>query len=282
MKKEDLIQKMLSQPLNFTQNDLNNILNSGLEFSDLRDCVRRIYDLNEAQLLEMSNANTGMTGRLNRMSTNLRQKDYYKRCEKQEAGKNYKRIYVEGDSWFQFPVFVSDIIDWLDKRDDYLIFSEAYGGDWITNIVYEGQYIASLTTHSPDFFLISGGGNDLVGNNRMAVMVSKEAGFPKYTPTNPLNNMQISKEEIEHIMLAQSYITKDFYSFMLVLKVQYCLLFNQIYSENCKHKNMISITQGYAYPYPKNSVNFSWNPMQPIVNHFLESGQWLFRPLMIK
>ncbi|MCG9873734.1 MAG: hypothetical protein MH321_02980 [Leptospiraceae bacterium] len=46
---------------------------------------------------------------------------------------------------------------------------------------------------------------------------------------------------------------------------------------------MISITHGYAYVYPKKGSNFSWRyPLQPIVNNFLETGRWLFRPLMIK
>jgi hypothetical protein len=282
MTKFELIDRMLHYPLNFTQVDMQLLVNSGLEFDDLRQCVRKIYDLNEEQLKEISNANSGILGKLNRKSTSARQKEYYRKIEKQKSGKKYIRIYAEGDSWFQFPVFVDDIIDWLRKREDYLIFTEAYGGDWITNIIYEGQYITSLTTHSPEVFLISGGGNDLVGNNRMAVMVDTNANYPKYTSDNPLNDPSLTKEETEMIMLAQPYITKELYAFLWVMKSQYSLLFNRLYAPDSKHREMISITHGYAYPYPKKGSNLSLNPIQPIVNSFLDSGQWLFRPLMIK
>ncbi|MFN8254880.1 MAG: hypothetical protein U0W24_04275 [Bacteroidales bacterium] len=289
-----LIDKMLKSPLEFTSSDFNELIgfyknadgsyNTNGGFKDLRECVRRIYDLNELQLRETSNANNGLLGKLNRRSSHLRQKTYFKKVENQKPGKKYTRIYAEGDSWFLFPTFVKDVIDWLIKEDNYLIFSEAYGGDWITNIIYEGQYIESLSVHSPDVFLISGGGNDLVGNSRMAIMVSNLGNqTPKYNQNNPLPDDALTGEEKELIMLAQKYITKDFYSFILVMKAQYTLLFNQLYWGNSKHKHMISITQGYAYPYPKKGINFSLRyPFQPLVNWFLQTGQWLFRPLMIK
>lgn len=290
----DLHEKMLNDPLKFDQTDFNTLINSYFQdskgefdteqaFADLRECVRRIYDVNEEQLRETSNANEGLLGKLNRRSTEKRRKRYYKKIENQKPGTEYVRIYAEGDSWFQFPVFVKDIIDWLDENDNFLIYSDAYGGDWITNIIYEGQYIEALTVHSPDVFLLSGGGNDLVGHSRMAVMVTNDEkkASVKYTIEKPVTD--VSEEEYDLIMSAQKHITKDFYAYILVMKVQYTLLFKQIYSKESKHKDIISITQGYAYPYPKKGANFSWKyPLQPIINSFLDTGQWLFRPLMIK
>lgn len=294
METSELLEKLLNSPLDFNSNDFNELIecyklgngnyNTELAFSELRNCIRRIYDLNEAQLRETSNANTGTLGKLNRRSTAIRQKDYYKRIENQIPGKNYVRIYAEGDSWFLFPVFVTDIIDWLEKRKDYLIYSDAYGGDWITNIIYEGQYIEALTTHSPDVFLISGGGNDMVGNSRLAVMISgKNNQKVKYRSRGDLTDSDLTEEEKDMILSAQPYITKDFYAFILTMKAQYTLLFKRLYFSTSKHKNMISITQGYAYPYPKRENNFSFKyPMQPLVNKLLDTGQWLFRPLMLK
>lgn len=277
-----LLQTLLNSPLTFTDAQFQQLINSGITFTDLRACIGTIYGLNESQLRETSNANTGVLGFLNRRSTAIRQKRYFEKNANQESGKKYVRIYAEGDSWFQFPVFVKDIIDWLDEREDYLIYSDAYGGDWITNIIYEGQYVEGLKTHDPDVFLISGGGNDLVGNSRMAVMVDKQgSGIPKYTAQNPLPN-GISTEESESIMLAQPYITKQFYAYLWVMKAQYTLLFNDFYAADSPHKHILSITQGYAYPHPKKGANYSLNLLQPIVNSFLKSGQWLFRPLMIK
>jgi hypothetical protein len=85
------------------------------------------------------------------------------------------------------------------------------------------------------------------------------------------------------IVKAQPYITKDFYAFILTMKAQYTLLFKRLYFTTSKHKNMICITQGYAYPYPKKGNNFSLRyPLQPIVNSFLKTGQWLYRPIMLR
>lgn len=287
-----LFDKMLSKPLEFDSNDFETLILSYLSpltnkynvqeaLKDLRECVRQIYDLNEESLRQTSNANTGTIGKLNRRSTRLRQKNYFKRIVNQKPDMQYIRIYAEGDSWFLFPTFVKDIIDWLEKNENYPIYSDAYGGDWITNILYEGQYIEALSIHAPDVFLISGGGNDLVGNNRMAVMVSSSGNQkPKH---NEQTLTHLKEEERKLILMSQKYITKDFYAFIWTMKAQYTLLFKGIYNNTSKFSDMVSITQGYAYPYPKKGNNFSWRyPIQPIVNSFLGTGKWLFRPLMIK
>lgn len=286
-----LLEQMLKNPLGFTATDFTNLIASfksedGIYdvqtgMHDLRECIRRIYNVNEERLRETSNANSGPLGMLNRRSTEKRQKAYFKRVENQKPGKKYIRIYAEGDSWFLFPTFVKDIIDWLEENDHYLIYSNAYGGDWITNIIYEGQYIEGLSVHAPDVFLISGGGNDLVGNSRMATMVSRtDDQQPRHTAQTLAH---LSPEERQLILSAQPHITHNFYAFIWTMKAQYTLLFKGLYENTTKFKHMISITQGYAYPYPKKGNNFSLKyPLQPIVNSFLSSGQWLFRPLMIK
>ncbi len=287
-----LINNMLDKPLEFTSNDFVKLISSyksssGIydvqkAFVDFRECVKRIYDLNEEKLKETSNANKGLLGKLNRRSTKMRQKNYFKRVENQKINKKYIRVYAEGDSWFLFPSFVKDIIDWLNNNDNYLIYSEAYGGDWITNIIYEGQYVETLTTHLPDVFLVSGGGNDLVGNSRMAIMVDKNPNQQSKHTDMTLSHL-INKEEKKLILSAQPYITKDLYAFIWTMKAQYTLLFKGLYENTNKFENMITITQGYAYPYPKKNNNYSWKyPLQPIINSFVNTGQWLFRPLMIR
>lgn len=290
-KNEPLLKKMLKNPLGFSSADFNALIDSyksetntyNVEeaLNDFRECVRRIYDLNEDRLRETSNANIGMLGKLNRRSTKARQKNYFKRVENQKPGTKYIRIYAEGDSWFLFPTFVKDIIDWLKKNENYLIYSDAYGGDWITNILYEGQYIEALTIHAPHVFLISGGGNDLVGNERMAVMVSNTPQDIKHTEQTLAHITDIEHRRL--MLSAQRYITKEFYAFIWTMKAQYTMLFNGLYNNTDKFEHMISITQGYAYPFPKKGNNFSWRyPLQPIVNALIGSGKWLFRPLMIK
>lgn len=288
---KELLRKMLNDPLRFSETDFDALMNSYKgenekyaiqeALADFRECIRHIYDLNEKGLQETSNANTGPLGKLNKRSTAKRKETYFKRVENQKPGEKYVRIYAEGDSWFLFPTFVKDIIDWLEEEKNYLIYSDAYGGDWFTNIMYEGQYVEALSVHSPDVFLISGGGNDLVGNERMALMLSRKEQEKKHT-AQTLQHVA-NEEQRELILLAQPYITKEFYAFIWTMKAQYTMLFNGIYLNTDKFNEMISITHGYAYPFPKKGNNYSLKyPIQPIVNSFIGTGKWLFRPLMIK
>lgn len=282
--KEQLIELLLHKPLEFEGIDgVKKLVNIGITFDEVRDLVRRIYDMSESQLKTASNANAGILGKLNRRSSKRRKKRYNKKVESPVSGKPVYRIYAEGDSWFQFPTFIKDIIDWLNKEDEFLVYSEAYGGDWITNIIYEGQYIPSLSVHAPDFFLISGGGNDLVGDNRLALMVTPTDGYIKYQKIEDIQSPILAESQKEQILLAQPYITKEFYAFLNVMKLQYTLIFDNLYKPNSKHKDIITITQGYDYPFPSPKAHWSLcYPLQPLLNRMLDSGKWLYRPLMIK
>lgn len=132
---DELKELLLKDPLEFEKNDgVKKIMENGLDYSHLRELIQRIYDINENQLIETSNANTGVIGFLNKISTIRRKMKFNNKVKNQKPGKKYYKIYAEGDSWFQFPIFLVDIIDWLNKNKDFLIYSDAYGGDWITNM----------------------------------------------------------------------------------------------------------------------------------------------------
>lgn len=285
-KQQKLIDRLMDDPIIFVrENGIAEMINADFDFTHLRSMVCRIYDLNENQLLEMSNANGGTLGKMNKKDTDHRMNLYKKKVDRQKSGKQYYRIYAEGDSWFQFPRFLKDIIDWLNDNDDFLIASEAYGGDWITNIVYEEQYVQGLSTYPPDFFLISGGGNDLVGNHRLGVMVDKTAKIAskKYSSIDQINSTILSEKEKQMIIKAQDHLNKEFYALLAVFQLQYTVLFNKIYADDCKHKNVVTITQGYDYPIPSPKRRISLRtPLQPVINSFLDTGNWLFTPLMIK
>jgi hypothetical protein len=282
MTKADLINELLHKPLSFSDAMLNDLVKQGLNFEDIRECIRRIYDLSEEQLTETSNANTGMMGKLNRRSTSKRIRLFNNKIKKLKDGDSPKIIYAEGDSWFQFPVFIRDIIDWLTRREGYIVYSDAYGGDWITNIIYESQYVSALSLLRPGYFLISGGGNDLVGNNRLAIMVKKGNHYPKYTDSKPLADPELTDYHKDLIMMAQDHITKEFYAFLWAIKAQYLLLFRQLYAENSTRRDIVTITQGYDYAIP--SFGKSWSlryPLKKLVNIVLDNGCWLMRPLRI-
>ncbi len=293
-RKEKLIDKAIQTPFKFDWKDVEALCAmSDFTFKDVREMIKRIYDINEDILLETSDATTGTIGKKNKKSTDKRINEYNKRIEKGVKYKpNGKIIVAEGDSWFQFPVALRDIIDWLNKRDNYAIYSIAYGGDWITNIIYEASYIGELAIHSPDAFLISGGGNDLVGGNRLAIMVTPDKRNDDDVNRDDANIEaldDISNEIKENIKVSQPYIKDEFYAFVNTLKVMYHKMFKQIMEkrknsedEEREYKNMLILTQGYDYPHPRWSKFRILKPYQSILNWKLESGKWLKRPMSIK
>ena len=69
-------------------------------------------------------------------------------------------IFSEGDSWFQYPLLLTDIIDHLSDDQDKAILSFGEAGDLLSNIAERQEYIDDLDQSKPDIFLLSGAGND--------------------------------------------------------------------------------------------------------------------------
>ena len=80
-------------------------------------------------------------------------------------------LYAEGDSWFQFPFFISELIDNL--AEEYLIYDTSRAGDTLKNMLdaNNAEYLNNLTEliHlrgvNVQGFLFSGAGNDVVGTD---------------------------------------------------------------------------------------------------------------------
>jgi hypothetical protein len=78
-------------------------------------------------------------------------------------------LYAEGDSWFQFPFLIEDLIDNL--GNEYLIFDTSRAGDTLKNMldIDNAEYLDTLTKliHLDELnvcgFLFSGAGNDVIG-----------------------------------------------------------------------------------------------------------------------
>ncbi len=84
-----------------------------------------------------------------------------------ERNPNALRIVSEGDSWFQHPL-VTDTIDHLAAT--YPVYCVAAAGDTLRNITMASagippveEYIAAIRKHKPAVFVLSGGGNDILG-----------------------------------------------------------------------------------------------------------------------
>ncbi|MGA0557622.1 caspase family protein [Larkinella sp. VNQ87] len=71
------------------------------------------------------------------------------------------RIVAEGDSWFQYPFLVKDIIDYLSGVHN--VYSIASAGDLLANYLKKPAFLELLAQQKPAFLLLSGGGNDILG-----------------------------------------------------------------------------------------------------------------------
>lgn len=267
-KKRALLDKMVRHPKEFADEHFKELVSipgdDAVNFDDLRNNIRRIYDMNESSLLEESDAMKGSLAKLNRKKQEKRRKKFFNRIKAGKRTTDYKTIVAEGDSWFCFPVYVKDINQWLIDDDRINLFSIAAAGDWIANMIFEGKYIEELSMIEPDVFLISGGGNDFCGSYRLAYMIN----------TNVDENLPDDK-------YIEACISPAFDAFIWTLKTQYYLIFSSLQQAD-KLKAMKIITQGYDYviPYPKKIR--SGNIMQILINYFTATGDWLRGPLELK
>ncbi len=75
-------------------------------------------------------------------------------------------IAAEGDSWFEFPFILLDVIDWA--FNDYAVFDRSEAGDTLENMVRRGEYLEALERTGGRLLLLSGGGNDMVAGGNIA------------------------------------------------------------------------------------------------------------------
>ncbi|MBN2482281.1 MAG: SGNH/GDSL hydrolase family protein [Bacteroidales bacterium] len=292
MSKEELITKLLRNPAGFSETDLDELLRSDnpdekITPSELLHVTMRIFDLNERNIYNGSRAEEGILGKLNRRSRRIRNRRYMRKINKGfRAEPGNKIILAEGDSWFEFPVFVRDIIDWLQKRKDYAVYSLAYGGDWLANILYQGEYVEGLPVHTPDVFLISGGGNDLVSKNRLTTMMINPLKDPVTEPSKDyIESVRLkisNEEEVQRILRGKCYQTREFKSLINVIRLQYELMFSNIFT---KYPDLKIITHGYDYPIPDRNIHIGFNLLhwhQPLMNRLTCNGKWLYQSFMLK
>jgi len=269
MAKKDLLDLMIRHPLDFTDKDFIELVSiegdDEVTFDDLRNNLRRIYDMNESSLRSESDAMAGSFGKLNIAKQKKRRKYFFKRIREGKRTTDYKTIVAEGDSWFCFPKYVKDINEWLIRDPDINLYSIAAAGDWIANMIYEGKYIEELSLIEPDAFMISGGGNDFVGSYRLSFMIN--------------TNVDEKLPDDEYI---KACISDSFKAFILTLKTQYWLLLSSLQHAK-KLKKLKIITQGYDYVIPSLKKWRGPNLIQWVINQFFTAtGDWLCTPLKLK
>lgn len=78
-------------------------------------------------------------------------------------------IVSEGDSWFQYPVILDDVIDNLAKP--YAICSLGAAGDTLENMQAESEYLNAIEREKANVFLFSASGNDVIGEGNLIRLI---------------------------------------------------------------------------------------------------------------
>jgi lysophospholipase L1-like esterase len=100
---------------------------------------------------------------LNGLARRRRQERYRRKI----ASGSPLRIVSEGDSWFQYPFLLKDVIDHL--FDHHALFCLSAAGDLVSEMVDQSrELVAAIAAEDPAIILLSGGGNDLLGDGRLA------------------------------------------------------------------------------------------------------------------
>lgn len=261
-----------------------------------REILKRIFDANDPIITNNSEADSGRVGAANRRTHKKRQKAYFKKIRSESYLKVEKTLMVEGDSWFQHPAArflgdsVKDIVDWLSKEDKYAVYNLSAGGDWLSNMVKTADYIDPLDKVFPDVFLFSGGGNDMVGRQRIAKMLLR-ADQKINIETDPRTQRLLKHRlqapipadfDVEKYKLGLAYLGDEFYDFINHAMSQYFLLLSEIFEIPKYKKKLMFITQGYDFVIPTAKRNGFPISRNRLVNIGMNTGKWLFDPMRMK
>ncbi|WP_431291805.1 hypothetical protein [Pedobacter sp. P26] len=233
--KKCLIDKLLNNQI--TVSELVELRPEINEF-DLSEIIQHIYDLNLEQVRKIA-ALAPVMAKVDALKNSQRNtrfikkvKNNFRKHSAKHNGLKNRVIVVEGDSWFNYPILLSDVIDWVSMEENMAVYSLASGGDWLMNMVSAKKYVEQLSTLQPDVFIISGGGNDLVGNRRIAAMVThkgdsnefENSAFAKYLYQNAAN----PPDKPEDFKRGIQFISKDFYALLAFFQLQYYFIINGI------------------------------------------------------
>lgn len=182
-----------------------------------------------------STASKGLIGAFNRRARRKRKKKFDKKID---GGFDGTIIVSEGDSWFQYPIRLYDVIDHLSDKDEFAIRSLGFAGDWLSNILEEEEYLDPIDRYKPKVFLISGGGNDLVGKRRLTWLL----------------------EEFDPGRTAEEYLGERFQKALNDLEQLDRMMFEKLAA---RYPNMKIISHGYDHAIPDRG-KWMGKPMESI------------------
>lgn len=313
-----LLDSVWNHPESFmNKNDANWLIFSNklssLDILQQNQLIHELFYGKNSFLLNRSQASEGFIGDINNFAESKKQRLFYKKIRKgfrdSDNYPNHKIIFVEGDSWFEYPIFIKDITDHLEKNPDFAVFTVAHGADWLSNMVVSMQYEYEYFKIKPDILLISGGGNDMVSGQRLSNFIRlnplpSDSGIMKNYRDYVLLRMngydasvcnteacqtQIAQllnsndtifkyadtALVNQIVYGKRYLNENYYRMLVTLKLEYKLLFEAMRKLDPEHFSSIKIiTQGYDYAIPSFKRGFG-------IRLFIKNGVYLKEPLLL-
>lgn len=309
-----LLDSLWIHPESFiNQDDPNWIrLNQHLKYIDaiqLNELIHSIFYGSRSFLLNRSTANEGFIGTLNKEAEGKKQKKFHRKMREgfrdNVLHPDNKIVMVEGDSWFEYPIFLKDITDHLEKEPNLAIYSLAFGGDWISNMISTLKYEYEYVKIKPDVFIISGGGNDMVGDYRLSNFIRINplpandpflANYRNYVISRMLNKdvslcdyesckqikvkpsyyqNKIDTTLVNQIVTGKRFLNKNYYRMLVVVKLEYKLLFESLRKvDPGRFRSLKIITQGYDYAIPSYKRKIG-------IQLLMDNGEFLKEPLMM-
>lgn len=260
------------------------------------EAFRRIFDMNVVP--DESGADSGTIGALNRGERAARL-DAYQKAIRDQSCRDRAIVVAEGDSWFQFPGrwfvplgirwihldAVKDILDHMISSKRFCVHSLAAGGDWLIKMLRANDYVEPLSQIEPDAFLMSGGGNDLLGDGRVANMTLHkrrvEVPSDRHQELLAARIAAVQKRPVVFDRAVYEtglpFVAKEFISFLNLFLIQYAIFFSNL--ARSKLASMAIITHGYDFALPTRRSTARLISLRRLVNKLMGSGKWLWLPL---
>lgn len=281
-----------------------------IDILQMNDLIHGVFFGKSSFILNRSHAEDGFIGTMNKNADDDKMRKFHKKIRDgfrdTTLYPDHKVVLVEGDSWMEYPVVLKVVTDFLEERKNLAIYSHAKGSDWFSNMVSSLQYEYDYMKIKPDVFIISGGGNDLVGDSRLSNFIllkplsandiflkryrdyiilrmmkkpvsicnsaSCDTEIPKLDDSVALYKQHIDTTLVNEIVTGRRFLNQNFYRFMVTLKLEYKMLFESLRKVDPERfKSVKIITQGYDYAIPSYKRRY----------FFMDNGQYLKEPMMM-
>lgn len=179
-------------------------------------------------------------------------------------GSDLPVLVSEGDSWFQFPLLIQEVIDQL--GGDYLIWSVGAAGDTAQNMVfaeeadYKTEYMTALKNQKKRVkgFLFSAAGNDIIGEDPAT---GDAALFDILRPFNGDTSDVTGHVDIARLGEKIAFLRKAYRKVIRTVRAE------------PGFKKLPIFVHGYDYVFP-----YPW-PNDPRKPSYAKKDEWLGEPL---